>query len=79
MITITLDGTPRELPEPTLVSDLVSELTGTELTSEGTAADGRRLGVAVAVDSAVLPRSRWASTHLEDGAAVEVVTAAQGG
>jgi sulfur carrier protein len=35
-------------------------------------------GVAVAVDWAVLPRSRW-QTVLSDGAHVEVVTAVQGG
>jgi sulfur carrier protein len=35
-------------------------------------------GIAVAVDDAVLPRSRWA-TALFDGARLEVVTAVQGG
>jgi len=35
-------------------------------------------GVAVAVDWAVLPRSRW-QTPLPDGARIEVVTAVQGG
>lgn len=35
-------------------------------------------GIAVAVDWAVLPRSRWAST-LTEGARIEVVTAVQGG
>lgn len=35
-------------------------------------------GIAVAVDQAVLPRSRWDST-VPDGARVEVVTAVQGG
>lgn len=35
-------------------------------------------GIAVAVDQAVLPRSRWA-TALADGARLEVVTAVQGG
>jgi sulfur carrier protein len=35
-------------------------------------------GIAVAVDQAVLPRSRWA-TALSDGANIEVVTAVQGG
>ena len=35
-------------------------------------------GVAVAVDQAVVPRSRWATT-LSDGADIEVVTAVQGG
>jgi sulfur carrier protein len=35
-------------------------------------------GIAVAIDQAVLPRSRWAAT-LSDGAQLEVVTAVQGG
>ena len=35
-------------------------------------------GIAVAMDSAVLPKSRWA-TALSDGARLEVVTAVQGG
>lgn len=35
-------------------------------------------GIAVAVDWAVLPRSRW-DTPLSDGSKVEVVTAVQGG
>jgi sulfur carrier protein len=35
-------------------------------------------GVAVAMDDAVLPRSRWA-TELFDGARLEVLTAVQGG
>jgi sulfur carrier protein len=35
-------------------------------------------GIAVAVDWAVLPRSRW-HTALSDGARVDVVTAVQGG
>ncbi|CAM3253836.1 sulfur carrier protein ThiS [Mycobacterium colombiense] len=35
-------------------------------------------GVAVALDDAVIPRSRWA-TKLFDGARLEIVTAVQGG
>ncbi|MEY8018272.1 sulfur carrier protein ThiS [Mycobacterium servetii] len=35
-------------------------------------------GVAVALDSSLLPRSDWATT-LFDGARIEVVTAVQGG
>ncbi|SRX92393.1 sulfur carrier protein ThiS [Mycobacterium leprae TN] [Mycobacterium shimoidei] len=35
-------------------------------------------GIAVALDRAVLPRSRWTTT-LSDGACLEVVTAVQGG
>ncbi|OBH04996.1 sulfur carrier protein ThiS [Mycobacterium sp. E1747] len=35
-------------------------------------------GVAVAIDDAVLPRSRWSAT-LSGGARLEVLTAVQGG
>ena len=35
-------------------------------------------GIAVALDSSLLPRSDWATT-LSDGARIEVVTAVQGG
>lgn len=35
-------------------------------------------GIAVAIDQAVLPKSRWATT-LSDGARIDVVTAVQGG
>lgn len=36
-------------------------------------------GTAVAVDGEVVPKSEWASTQLEDGAAVDILTAVQGG
>lgn len=40
-------------------------------------AEGR--GVAVAVDAEVVPRGRWESTTLQDGARVEILRAIQGG
>lgn len=36
-------------------------------------------GVAVAVDGEVVRRGAWAQTAVPDGAAVEIVTAVQGG
>ncbi|GAA4611972.1 sulfur carrier protein ThiS [Saccharopolyspora hordei] len=36
-------------------------------------------GVAVAVDGAVVPRASWPGTELRPGAAIEVLTAVQGG
>ena len=36
-------------------------------------------GVAVAVNSAVVPRREWTHVHLHDGDAVEVINAVQGG
>lgn len=38
-----------------------------------------RRWLAVAVDGEVVPRSRWADETLRDGAAVEILTAVQGG
>ena len=36
-------------------------------------------GTAVAVSEQVVPRSQWESTSLTEGAAVEILTAVQGG
>jgi sulfur carrier protein len=36
-------------------------------------------GVAAAVDGAVAPKSTWTDVVLHDGAAVELLTAVQGG
>lgn len=36
-------------------------------------------GVAVALDGAVVPRGAWATTEVRAGAAIDVVTAVQGG
>ena len=36
-------------------------------------------GVAVALDSEVVPRAAWARTPLAEGARIEVLTAVQGG
>lgn len=37
------------------------------------------VGIAVAVDAAVVPRSQWSTAQLRPGARVDVVTAVQGG
>ena len=64
---ILVNGEPRELPADATVSSLVARLGG-----------GDR-GVAVAIGEAVVPRSAWDTTALSEGAAVEVLTAVQGG
>lgn len=77
-MTITVNGAR----SATLAADLlelVAELTGKELAPAGQPVDGSRLGVAVAVNSAVIPRSQWAGRRLTDGDDVELVTAVQGG
>lgn len=62
-----LNGRPRALDGPVTVGALV----------DGEVEDRR--GMAVAVDGEVLPRSRWDTTTLHDGAKVELVGAVQGG
>jgi sulfur carrier protein len=67
---IRLNGTDRDdLPGGLTVAALVAELQ--------VPAEGR--GVAVAVDGEVVRRGAWAQTAVPDGAAVEIVTAVQGG
>jgi len=64
---ITVNGTGRTVPASTALPAVVAELTGATT------------GIAVAVNNEVVPRSRWAATVLQDGDAVEVITAMQGG
>jgi sulfur carrier protein len=76
---LTVNGEARALPRPPTVLALVAATTGRPLGEDGTPADGGRLGVAVALNSEVVPRRSWASTPLTPGDAVELVTAMQGG
>ena len=76
---ITLNGIEQEVGEGASVTTLVSQVTGRSLSANGQAADGQRLGVAVARNSAVVPRSQWHSTALAEGDEIELVTAVQGG
>ncbi|WP_010525550.1 sulfur carrier protein ThiS [Nesterenkonia sp. F] len=79
MPTVTINDEDTKLPDGATVVDAVARTTGRELNTDGTPADGRRLGVAVAINSAVVPRSAWAGTELAHGEQVEIVTAVQGG
>jgi sulfur carrier protein len=79
MSAITLNGAPRVVPEDTTVVDLVAETVGRPLGPDGHPVDGGRLGVAVAVDAAVVPRSRWGRTPVAEGQSIEIITAVQGG
>lgn len=76
---IKLNGAVRQVPADASVSTLVTAVTGRELDHRGQAADGGKLGVAVARNSEVVPRSQWAATPLADGDELELVTAVQGG
>jgi sulfur carrier protein len=63
---ITVNGEPRAM---TGTVDDVLDALGIEV----------RRGMAVAVDAEVVPKSAWSTTHVGDGARVEIVTAVQGG
>ncbi|MFJ5860599.1 sulfur carrier protein ThiS [Pseudarthrobacter sp. NPDC092439] len=76
---IILNGSPRAVADGASVAALVSDITGRPLAADGQAADGRKLGVAVAQNAHVVPRSQWSATALAEGDDVELVTAVQGG
>ena len=76
---IKLNGSEHAVADDASVSTLVSAITGRVLDHRGQAADGGKLGVAVARNSEVVPRSQWAATPLADGDELELVTAVQGG
>lgn len=79
MFTIQLNGATETHPAGTTVAHLVAAMTGRELLGSGQAADGGRLGVAVARNSGIVPRSQWAATVVEDQDELEIVAAVQGG
>ncbi len=64
---ITLNGQAHQATEPTSVAELVRSISD------------RETGIAVALNSAVVPRSSWPSTPVAPGDRVDVVTAVQGG
>jgi len=66
-MTITLNGSPHEIADGTTLDQLVTVFSLPER------------GVALAMNSEVVPRSVWASTRVLPDARVEVVTASQGG
>jgi sulfur carrier protein len=76
---ITLNGARHSVPDDASITTLVSQITGRPLAANGQATDGQKLGVAVAHNSEVVPRSQWFVTALADGDDVELVTAVQGG
>jgi len=66
-MTVTVNGTPRDLPTGVTLADVVGQLAPSPK------------GVAAAVNGEVVPRSEWPSTPLAERDEVEVVTAVQGG
>ena len=67
-----LNGAQHELADDAAVADALAVLVPPDLLAGGR-------GIAVALDGAVVPRGAWSTTRLRDGAAVEVLTAVQGG
>jgi sulfur carrier protein len=66
---VVVNGQSQELPAGATVQTIVAALPD--------APQGR--GLAVALDGEVVPRGRWESTQLDEGARLEVVVAVQGG
>lgn len=79
MSIITLNGQTRTAPTGQSVADLMADVLGVRVREDGALPDGARLGVAVAINSVVVPRAGWTDRALADGDAVEVVSATQGG
>lgn len=79
MSVIKLNGEESPLNPGTTLNLLVTQVTGRVLRSNGNPTDGGRLGVAVAHNAGVVPRSQWSKTVLNHGDEVEIVTAVQGG
>ncbi|WP_312978273.1 sulfur carrier protein ThiS [Corynebacterium sp.] len=71
-VAVTVNGTERSVASTTTVGDIVFDITGQDPETDA-------LGLAVALDSAIVPRSRWASAVVRDGAEIEIITAMQGG
>jgi sulfur carrier protein len=67
-VNVTVNGELVDLPEGATVADVVAR----------TAASGER-GIAVAVDTDVVPRSEWQDTMLTEGQRIELLAAIQGG
>ncbi|MBE4719403.1 sulfur carrier protein ThiS [Pseudarthrobacter sp. AB1] len=76
---ITLNGSRHSVADDASITTLISQITGRPLAADGQATDGQKLGVAVAHNSEVVPRSQWFVTALAEGDDVELVTAVQGG
>lgn len=79
MTSIQLNGTAHALDKGTTVAALVTAVTSRAILPSGEAADGQRLGIAVARNADIVPRSQWVSTVVEANDNIEIVTAVQGG
>jgi sulfur carrier protein len=66
-VNVTVNGVPMELVGGTSIAQLVADTCRSDR------------GVAVALDREVVPRSKWPTMTIPEGASVEIVTAAAGG
>jgi sulfur carrier protein len=66
-VEITVNGQPRRTDEELSLAELVAQISD------------RGTGIAVAVNSEVVPRGSWADTAVRPGDRIDVVTAVQGG
>ena len=73
----TVNGEAYTPEQDETILGLVARHSGRQLNEDGTPADGSRLGIAVAVDGAVVRRGQWATTPA--AGAIDIVTAVQGG
>ncbi|HET9173636.1 MAG TPA: sulfur carrier protein ThiS [Actinospica sp.] len=64
---VTVNGEGREVPANQTLAELIARHTDAHS------------GVAVAVDGEVVPRAAWPGHALGEGAAIEILTAVQGG
>jgi sulfur carrier protein len=65
--------------EVTVNGELVAVASGTTIATVVERFSGSTSGMAVALNDAVLPRSRWSTTTLSAHDRVEILTPAQGG
>jgi len=64
---ITVNGQPRDAADELSLGELVRQISD------------RSTGIAVAVNSEVVPRGSWADTAIRPGDRIEILTAVQGG
>lgn len=75
-VNITVNGAQRAIPADTALISIVADVT-TEDSDSDPSFD--QLGIAVALNATVIPRSQWATTTVTSGAEIEIITAMQGG
>lgn len=77
--TVEINGTRRDVPAHATMIDVVQMVTGHNFDANGRPTDGGRVGVAVAINGQVVPRSKWRDTRVSASDQVEIVGAVQGG